>query len=679
MLFVAGCLLTWGGVTSAATNAVVGWRGDGTGQYPQATPPTVWDRRPKGPFPDLRTSTKRPAGETDAGGRALEFCLIPEWLVLGPFAAGDAPLDREFVPDEADLRPDEGEKVGDAAWKPVSGLREGEDFGNVSLDFVRLKEVLKAKGEAAYAHAYLYAPADGRIVLVLDHQGPLKAWFNGKVVYTKAKGSVSLGAVNNISWGFSVYKALPFEVAAQRIPVDLVKGWNRLLVKTTAAFHLRLTVDPATEYEEKNIAWKTKLPDRSNASPIIVGDRIFVCSEPDEVLCLDKKDGHILWRRTQNFFDATPEADREKNPILKEKVPPLREKLMAAETLADKLALRREIAELLLAADRETYGMKVEDHTVSHWPLAGWTTPTPVSDGKFVYVWQTHGVAACYGLDGNRKWIQRVDLLVRDPKSKWGPYRYPCSPLLLGDKLVIGIPGEGMVALNARDGSLAWKNVDEKSCLVANVAAVVAGTPIVFTPNGNAVRVADGVRAWKEPLEGGIGAPRFKAGILYLGRYNWLLARDFTDVKAEPWAPKCGAEEVSGIKSEAGYTEPLFLDGLLYSVASDGILHVIDAQAKKLVYRQKLDLKPIFSYNAAGCTSAPTLAGKLIYAMDNQGNTVIFEPGREFREVARNSLRTCLARDFPLSPQEVTTYANPVFEGSRMYVRGEQYLYCIGQ
>jgi hypothetical protein len=184
---------------------------------------------------------------------------------------------------------------------------------------------------------------------------------------------------------------------------------------------------------------------------------------------------------------------------------------------------------------------------------------------------------------------------------------------------------------------------------------------------------------WKEPLEGGTGAPRFKAGVLYLGRYNWLLSRDFTDVKAEPWAPKCGAEEVSGIKSEAGYTEPLFLDGLLYSVASDGILHVIDAQAKKLVYRQKLDLKPIFSYNAAGCTSAPTLAGKLIYAMDNQGNTVIFEPGREFREVARNSLRTCLARDFPLSPQEVTTYANPVFEGSRMYVRGEQYLYCIGQ
>ena len=71
-LFAAGCLLVSCGVASAVGDAVVGWRGDGTGQYPQATPPTTWDRRPKGPFPDLLYSSKRPAGETNAGGRALD-------------------------------------------------------------------------------------------------------------------------------------------------------------------------------------------------------------------------------------------------------------------------------------------------------------------------------------------------------------------------------------------------------------------------------------------------------------------------------------------------------------------------------------------------------------------------------------------------------------------------------
>jgi outer membrane protein assembly factor BamB len=45
----------------------------------------------------------------------------------------------------------------------------------------------------------------------------------------------------------------------------------------------------------ENVLWKTPLPRKSNASPILVGDRIFVCSEPDTLLCVSAKDGTILW------------------------------------------------------------------------------------------------------------------------------------------------------------------------------------------------------------------------------------------------------------------------------------------------------------------------------------------------------------------------------------------------
>ena len=41
---------------------------------------------------------------------------------------------------------------------------------------------------------------------------------------------------------------------------------------------------------------------------------------------------------------------------------------------------------------------------------AGEAAPTPVSDGQHVYVLFGTGVAACFDLDGNRKWTTVVDV-----------------------------------------------------------------------------------------------------------------------------------------------------------------------------------------------------------------------------------------------------------------------------
>ena len=680
-------ILAWGvggWVCSAEREAsprVVGWRGDLTGRYPEATPPTVWGRWPKCPLKGLRTQAKKPQGEPGAESRPLEENLIKEWLVLGPFAAGEKPLDQEYIPNEAEVQPSENGKVGELAWQALAVKRKGEDFGRTELDLVYLDPVLPKKNQVAYAHVYLHSQMDGKLVFVLDHMGGFKAWANGKVVYNNPKPSVSLWAVNNISWALSVHLALPFGVAAQRIGVDVVKGWNRVLVKTTGNFHLRLAAEPDVAYEEKNIVWATKLPDRSNASPIIVGDRVFVCSEPDELICVSKKDGQILWRRSNGFYDATPEAERNGNPAFQAKLAPLVEKLKTTEALAEQLQLRKQIKELLIGVDKEKYEMKVEGHKISHLPIAGWTTPTPVSDGRLVYVWFTHGVAACYDLDGNRKWIQRVDLLIRDPKAKDGPYRYPCSPLLVGDKFVIGIVYEMMLALNTGDGSLAWKQPEVKGCMISMSRGNVNGTDVAFSTRGDVVRASDGKLLWQQKIEGNVDGPAFERGILYLALYGFsdLLFNDFSKVQGEPFAPVLGRKEIAGVDGREVYASPLHHDGLIYTITAHGVVNVIDAKAKALVYKRQLDLKPMFHYNACGAASSPTLGGKLIYVMDNQGNSIVFEPGRQFRQVARNEIRTLVHRDFPLSPQETTAYSNPFFEGSRLYLRGERHLYCIGE
>jgi hypothetical protein len=44
-----------------------------------------------------------------------------------------------------------------------------------------------------------------------------------------------------------------------------------------------------------------------------------------------------------------------------------------------------------------------------------------------------------------------------------------------------------------------------------------------------------------------------------------------------------------------------------------------------------------------------------------------------------NRLETMLPPDWPVGPQEVASNAAPVFDGDRLYLRGEKFLYCIGR
>src|ERR1035437_9386523 len=101
--------------TCFAADPVVGWRGNWTGRFPDATPPITWERRSKSPLSDIRTSARKPKGEETTGALVPHSQSIVSWLVLGPFAADDAKkaLDQEYVPNEAALAPDDGDKVGE--------------------------------------------------------------------------------------------------------------------------------------------------------------------------------------------------------------------------------------------------------------------------------------------------------------------------------------------------------------------------------------------------------------------------------------------------------------------------------------------------------------------------------------------------------------------------------------
>jgi outer membrane protein assembly factor BamB len=69
---------------------------------------------------------------------------------------------------------------------------------------------------------------------------------------------------------------------------------------------------PLTWSKTDNVRWKIKLPFQGNSSPIIWGDRIFLTQSLDAkgrkraVLCLDRKNGDLLWQRETEYKEVEP-------------------------------------------------------------------------------------------------------------------------------------------------------------------------------------------------------------------------------------------------------------------------------------------------------------------------------------------------------------------------------------
>src|SRR5262249_59936876 len=92
--------------------------------------------------------------------------------------------------------------------------------------------------------------------------------------------------------------------AASRLTPALACG---LLLSTATAAPIGWRTDgtgtypgavPPTDWGQENVLWKTRLPGRSFGSPVLTGDRIFVVSDPPELLCVNGADPNLLLPRS---------------------------------------------------------------------------------------------------------------------------------------------------------------------------------------------------------------------------------------------------------------------------------------------------------------------------------------------------------------------------------------------
>lgn len=693
---LAWCAVGFLSATLSATEPASGWRGNGTGLWPQSTAPRDWHRIAHGALEGLRGQANRPANDTQVAAVPLVKKGLPaEWLVWGPLPIRHSveDFDQDLLGGESQIDPGDGDQTAGQTWKRVSAKQDDPlDFGAAVLPFVALVKPDDVQpNQIGYAVTRVFSPRGGPVRGVVEHGFGLKVWVNGTEVYRQATRAGALGGYEPISRHELAHREPP----SGRFQCDLQPGWNRLLLKVSSSpkpdfkelqFCLRLMDPPTVAYETKHIRWMTELPNRSTSTPIIVGERVFLTAEPDLLVCLDKRSGKVLWSAANNYYEALTPEQRTATPDLGTRVEPLVAALRLEPDRARRLELRQQIQQALVEIDPQRYEIPANDHFAAHFGIVGFTMPSPVSDGQHVYVWCGMGVAACYDLEGHRKWITHV------PTDH---LEYGSSPALAGGVLAVFL-GK-LHGLDAATGKLLWTQPRIHKNIAAVQGATFNGQQVFVTQLGEVVRPVDGhilfrPRGAAQGDSGCWGPPVILGETMYLGRYGvfQLSIFDLSQVSGDAWKLEpttmfeLNLPREHSLKPDGGWVDrstagsPLIHDGLVYTVDIYGWLYAADVKTGKLVYYKDLQVDGLMHYNAVPVAASVTLVGDHLIVLDNQGTAILIQPGRDFKILGRNRIETQLDRVWPIPAQETLAYAPPIADGDCIYLRGERYLYCIG-
>jgi outer membrane protein assembly factor BamB len=373
----------------------------------------------------------------------------------------------------------------------------------------------------------------------------------------------------------------------------------------------------------ENVAWTLEMPGPGMATPIVWEDRVFVTSVASGellLLCVST-DGKELWRRK------------------------------------------------VAKGDREVRGDE-----------GNMATPTPVTDGKHVWVFMAEGTLACYDFKGNKAWSKYLpETYGKDGKFDIA-FGMSSTPVLDDGKLYLQLMytgGQYVVALDARTGSEVFK-VTRPSDGYAECEHSYA-SPVLYRDetrrfllvHGNdyvsAHDPTDGRELFRcggmnprdsyNPTLRFVASPTFGEGIIVVpsAKNGPVLALrpdatgDVTHSKQyRPWTLSRRTPDVPS---------PLIHDGLVYLCREDGFLLCLDLKTGEVVYD-----KPT---TRGRHRSSPVLAdGHLYLTSRDDGIVTVVKAGRDLKIVSMNEMEDAIA-------------ASPAISNGRIYIRSFKSLWAI--
>lgn len=389
---------------------------------------------------------------------------------------------------------------------------------------------------------------------------------------------------------------------------------------------------PAKWSATENIAWKTEIPGRGHSSPVVWGQRIFLTSS----LELDPIPGAKAPKHMQEGQEFRhPDAgggDRAHRLIV-----------LAVDARSGKVQWQQ------TAYEGRVYDDRHKKNT--------YATPTPVTDGKAVYVsFESQGIYA-YTLDGKLKW-----------KTSLGPIGTvgmgPASSPVLFEDLVLLLcdqeEGEGsfLAALSAKDGKVVWKVARHEAANWSTPSIVHNGAQAVLVAPGMANTIAYDPRSGKElwRTKGVVGntVPSIVSGLGMIFPSAGYPDKRVYGIKTD------GSLVWSYEKGTAYVPSPILYGDYLYVTSDRGLLTCLEARTGKLIYEGKRVPKP------ATFSASPVAFDGKIFLTSEDGETFVIQAGPEHQVVGSNSL-------------DEAAYASPAIANGRLYFRTVGHLWAVGQ
>jgi outer membrane protein assembly factor BamB len=369
----------------------------------------------------------------------------------------------------------------------------------------------------------------------------------------------------------------------------------------------------------ENIAWKLALPNRSGSTPIIWGNSIFLNVAHEgkvELWMVDRKTGTVTWKKHLSDGDQM-----------------------------------------------------VRKHNMS--------SPSPVTDGKNVWVLTGTGFLRCFDFAGNEKWT-------RDIQKEYGKFGlnhgYGSSPLLDGSSLYVQVL-HGMktddpsyiLKIDGATGKTIWRAERPNNAVMESPDSYT--TPLLATAGGKKELIISGAdvvtghdpETGKELWRGGGFNPgnnpmhRIIASPVIGGDnvYTPTRVKPFIAYKAGGKGDVTSTHQIWQFQNGPDVPSPGIDESYLYLVTDRGIVYCLDRKTGAEVYGgQRLKLGTY--------SSSPVLADGKVYISNEDGVTSVFKSGPKFELMAENE-----TPEFTLSSVAVS-------EG-QLFLRTAGYLYCIGR
>lgn len=374
---------------------------------------------------------------------------------------------------------------------------------------------------------------------------------------------------------------------------------------------------------EENVTWKLAMPDRSGSTPIIWDNMIFLNMADGtksvgtlSFWAIDRATGKVLWKKPLGAGDH----------------------MMRKQNMS---------------------------------------SPSPVTDGKTVWVLTGMGVLRAFDFKGNELWMRDIQKDYGKFGLNWG---YGSSPLLHENALYVPVlhgmrtdDPSYLLKLDKATGKTIWRHERPTPAHTESPDSYI--TPAVLK-QGNSLQIvvsggdcvtghdpATGKELWRAyglnpqniAFNRIVNSPIVFDGLIYAGsRGNPYMA-----VKAGGSGDITTTHVAWTFAAGPDVPTPVTDGKYFYLVRDNGTLFCLDAKTGKEIYGNQR-IKP-GTYSAS-----PVLADGKIYATSEEGFTVVVKAGPQFEVLAENALG-----DYCLS--------SPAISDGQIFMRTSGFLYCIGK